>query len=573
MNGYTRSELIGQSVDILNLLPGTPEERVRYLAQVRREGVSRVEAEHRHRDGHIFAIESSTCIIQVGDSEMVLGIDRDITKRREVDRMKTEFISTVSHELRTPLTSIRGSLGLIAGGVAGQIPDRAKSMVDIAYKNSERLVRLINDILDVEKIESGKMEFQFKPIELVPLIEQAIEANRAFGEQYQVSFALVSESADLKINADSDRMTQVLTNLLSNAAKFSPPQGTVEIRAESIGDKVRVSVRDHGAGIPDEFRNRIFQKFAQADSSDTRQKGGTGLGLSIVKAIVEKHGGIIGFDSELGQGTTFFVELPAYHQAPAPTPLRGLYHSRILILEDDHDVATLLQMMLTRDGFETDVAYDRAQAVALLETRDYAALTLDLLLPDDEGVAFIRELRAQPKTRDLPIVVVSAKAEQGALQLNGDAMWVADWLQKPIDQGKLVRAVKLAVRGPRQGKPRILHVEDDSDVLKVVEAILQEIGEVTSATTVAQAQSLLEQRTFDLVILDAVLPDGSGLDLLSSLRQNNSQMPIVIFSANENDSTIAGQVSAALVKARTSNEQLIQTIAHLIYAPNGENSE
>lgn len=513
-----------------------------------------------------YAIDTSWAYTPLSDG-MTIAFGQDITKRKEVDRLKNEFISTVSHELRTPLTSIRGSLGLIAGGVAGPIPDRAKSMIDIAYKNSERLVRLINDILDIEKIESGKMVFNFKPIELMPLIDQAIEANRAFGAQYQVSFVITESVPGIRINADADRLTQVMTNLLSNAAKFSPPGSQVEISVRRVGQGVRVAVRDHGSGIPEEFKKRIFQKFAQADSSDSRQKGGTGLGLSIVKAIVEKHDGTVAFDTSEGVGTTFYFEIPEWQPLSTEDVVESS-NPRVLIVEDDRDVALLLNLMLKQGGFETDVAYDAARAIELLKTHLYAAITLDLMLPDRDGISLIRELRSAEATRNLPIIVVSAKAEQGRQQLNGDAVWVADWLQKPIDQSQLVRAVQHVTHRLHPGKPRILHVEDDKDVLRVVEAILQDTADVTAARDVAEARALLEQNVYDLVILDPALPDGLGTDLLPLLRRNSGQIPVVIFSALEEDHHSMYQVSAALVKSRTSNEQLLETISGLIRAQN-----
>jgi signal transduction histidine kinase len=239
-----------------------------------------------------------------------IGTCVDIQDRREIEQMKNEFISVVSHELRTPLTSIRGSLGLIAGGATGQLPDKAKSMIDLAVRSTDRLVRLINDILDIEKIESGKMKFQVKPLELVAVVEQAIDSTRAYGERLGIAFALESKAAGARVSGDVDRLIQVLANLLSNAAKYSPPQGVVTVSVTRTGGRVRVSVSDLGLGIPEEFQGRIFQKFSQADSSDTRVKGGTGLGLNISKAIVEKHGGTIAFITQKGIGTTFYFELP-----------------------------------------------------------------------------------------------------------------------------------------------------------------------------------------------------------------------------------------------------------------------
>ena len=244
----------------------------------------------------------------------------------ENDRMKKEFVSTVSHELRTPLTSIGGALGLLAGGVLGEIPPKAKHVLDIANKNSQRLAHLIDDLLDMEKLVAGKMRLDLKPQWLTPLVEQAIEANRAYAEQYQVRLLLTAREDNAIVMADPVRLQQVITNFLSNAAKFSPQGGQVEVNILRRTDSVRVEVIDHGRGIPTEFRTRIFQKFAQADSSDTRQKGGTGLGLAISKELIERMHGQIGFNSKEGQGALFYFELPLWKaesetatNAPVPT--------------------------------------------------------------------------------------------------------------------------------------------------------------------------------------------------------------------------------------------------------------
>ncbi len=240
-----------------------------------------------------------------------MGVSLDITEKQKIEKLKNEFVSTVSHELRTPLTSIRGSLGLIAGGVAGVLTDHGKALLDIAIRNSDRLGRLINDILDIEKIESGKMDYVFKELDLRALLEQAIEANRSYGEPLGVDFHLGAVPEGARIWADEDRLMQVLANLLSNATKYSPRGESVLLWAERRDSYLRVSVRDRGAGIPDEFKGRIFQRFAQADSSDTKQKGGTGLGLAVSKAIVEGHHGHMNFEKAEGGGTVFYFEIPA----------------------------------------------------------------------------------------------------------------------------------------------------------------------------------------------------------------------------------------------------------------------
>ncbi|NDP47823.1 MAG: PAS domain-containing protein [Sulfuriferula multivorans] len=271
----------------------------------------------RHKEGHfVWILDRGIAQRDAkGKPYRMVGIYTDISQQKKMDRLKSEFVSTVSHELRTPLTSIRGSLGLVAGEVAGELPAQAKALIDIAYSNTERLLTLINDILDIEKIQSGKIDFDFKPQPLMPLVEQAISANTGYAERHNVTFTLVEGLPGVMVNVDGERLRQVMSNLLSNAAKFSHADGKVEVTVSLENQRVRIAVIDHGVGVPDDFRGHIFDKFTQADSSDTRHKGGTGLGLSITKSIVEMMQGAIGFDSTPGVGTTFYFTLPLWHEA------------------------------------------------------------------------------------------------------------------------------------------------------------------------------------------------------------------------------------------------------------------
>ena len=519
-------------------------------------------------DASEFPVEISFSRLNLDGQRIYSGILRDISERRRIERMKSEFISTVSHELRTPLTSIRGALGLVHDGVAGEVDATARQMIQIAYNNSERLVTLINDLLDMEKIEAGKMSFEMQPIALKALLERAVTDNMGYASTYDVRFNIEGTVPEVEINADHDRMLQVMANLLSNAAKFSPRGETVSVSAKlRQGDQVRVSVEDRGPGVPDEFHDRIFGKFSQADSSDTRQKEGTGLGLSISKAIVESHGGKIAFSTTQGKGTVFFLDLPLLTAVPAETRPAGIEATgaRILICEDDKDIAKLLSIMLAQAGFRTDVAYTAQQAKQKLAERTYAAMTLDLALPDQDGISLIRELRGQPSTRDLPIVVISAKAEQGAEELNGDAISVVDWLEKPIDSDRLARRLRAIVRPDANTVPRILHVEDDLDVHSVVAALVGNSAKLVSARTLKQAIELLSGQHFDLVILDLGLPDGPGEDILPLLNQDSGKSTrVIIFSASDVSAETAIKVQAALTKTRTSNEQLLNTIRSCI---------
>jgi signal transduction histidine kinase len=233
-------------------------------------------------------------------------------ERKRLERLKDEFVSTVSHELRTPLTSIAASLGLLMGKATGMLSEPATRLLEIAHNNSQRLVRLVNDILDIEKLESGQSVFDFKQVDVGSLVKQTVESIRGFAEAHRVKIRTEFASDGNDVRADTDRLAQVITNLLSNAIKFSQPDSEVVVSVEKKtgADTVLVKVRDHGDGIPADFKSRIFERFAQADGTNARQKGGTGLGLSIAKQIVDRLGGQIGFADAPGGGTTFHVKLP-----------------------------------------------------------------------------------------------------------------------------------------------------------------------------------------------------------------------------------------------------------------------
>lgn len=396
----------------------------------------------RRRDGSTFLADVTVSPIPLADGDRFLAVVRDVTERKQVERMKTEFVSTVSHELRTPLTSIAGSLGLLSGGAAGALPDRASRLVDIAYSNCQRLVRLINDILDIEKIESGQMQFANRPLDLRAAIDACIQANGGYADAHGVTITLGRAPADAMVIADPDRLAQIVTNLLSNAIKFSPAGGVVDVDVEALDRRYRVRIADRGPGIPQEFRDRVFAKFAQADSSDTRSRGGTGLGLSIVRELVDRMGGAVSFEDRAGGGTIFSVDLPA------------------------------------------------ADA-------------------DEAGDAILD-----------PNVAPS-------------------------------------------GLPIILHVDDDPDMLRVVAATFEGRADIRSAKTVEAARSLIRVQDFDAAILDIGMADGSGLDLLPSLRSRLPEAPVIVFTAQDSTAQNEAGVDATFVKSRASLDNLVTATLEL----------
>ena len=308
----TDEEILGKSVyDIY------PKEQADVFAAYDKDvissGVSHSrEVDLSYPDGQIRTVITTRfpLLSPTGEVNGLGNFNFDITEIKRAGKLKQEFLSTVSHELRTPLTSIKGAIGLVMSGASGEISVEAQSMLDIAYTNSDRLMVLINDILDMDKIESGQLDYDMKTVKVGELIDEAVSANEGYGDQYKITFVKTETDDTISVLGDRERLIQVLSNLMSNAAKFSPDGDQVELSATRSGETVRIAVKDNGPGVPEGFKGKIFEKFTQADSSDTRQEGGTGLGLSIAKAIVENHGGKIDFSSDADTGTTFFFTLP-----------------------------------------------------------------------------------------------------------------------------------------------------------------------------------------------------------------------------------------------------------------------
>ncbi|HTA97346.1 MAG TPA: ATP-binding protein [Solirubrobacteraceae bacterium] len=342
----------------------------------------------------------------------VIGVLQDITGRKEAEQVKDEFISVVGHELRTPLTSIRGSLGLLEGGVFGELPEEATNMVALAVTNTDRLIRLINDILDIERMDAGRMELQLAPVKTSEIINNAMQVVQMTAAQARVTLA-ADVQEDLTVNIDADSILQVLVNLLGNAVKFSPRWSTVTITVAYKNGRALFSIKDTGRGIPDDRLETIFERFRQVDSSDAREKGGSGLGLAIARNIVEHHGGHISVESELGQGSTFYFTLPlaggrvtmlmcgsengktnangdrlAELQAIAPI----LGSGTVLIVEDDPSLGQVLTETLTHKEITTRLVRTAEDAVEEIRRSQPSVLLLDLMLPGDDGFTVIERL-------------------------------------------------------------------------------------------------------------------------------------------------------------------------------------
>ena len=559
--GYETEELLRR--DISRLLDIGPDHRGWFLGRLAddkllADGFLR-ELPARRRDGTVFPVDVALGAMALPDGRHVVAVIRDISERRRVEAMKEEFVATVSHELRTPLTSIAGALGLLKGGAGGALPERAGRLVEIAEANSRRLIRLINDILDMEKIGSRATPFASLPLDLDRATQAAVDAMMGLADERGIRLNFRGAGNAPTILGDADRLMQVLNNLLSNAIKFSPTSGSVDVRVEAKGDVGRISVRDHGPGVPEAFQDKLFQKFAQADGSNSRSHVGTGLGLAIAKEIVERLQGEIGFSQPAGGGAMFHIDLPLAEV----DQIEAAEEARFLICEDDMLTAEVIRDDLDRHGLAADVVSTASEARHALHSGRYAGLILDIHLPDSNGLTLIRALRNAPATLALPIVVISGSTAE---RVEARTFGVVDWLEKPIDLARLRRAL-LSGSGERTSAPAlILHIDDDRDMREIARGLLGASGDVVFAESLVSAKAALKRRSPDLVILDVGLPDGSGLDLLPMLiKPDGRPIPTILYTAQDPGlDALPASVEAVLVKSHASLPQLARAARSVI---------
>jgi len=482
----------------------------------------------------------------------------DITESKKVEQMKNEFISIVSHELRTPLTSIHGAISLLTNSNVTQLSADANQLLTIAKTNTERLIRLINDILDIEKIESGKMDFSLKTQDLNILVQEAVAINQAYANKFSVKIVIAKEIPSIMVSVDRDRLIQVFTNLLSNAIKFSPPNEAVILDVSVINQNVvRVSISDKGEGIPEEFQEKIFQKFSQADSSSTRKHEGTGLGLNISRAIVERLGGTVNFVTKLHYGTTFYFELPIIN---ALVKLKTETKPTIVIHVINTNAVDQIKIIFKLNHFNTLIANSTVEVEKYIQENKIAAIILDLA--DVNSVPLIQKIRNQPKYNIIPIAVISTEHAINHSEFNVSAINIIDWIDKPIDNDRLLQAIKILRKNITNTAINILHVEDDADLAKIVSSILMTEANIVNVQSIKDAKVELDQNNYDLAILDLKLSDGFSAELLPILNKKN--IPVIVFSAYELPSDYLSYVNNVLTKSKTTNEELLETIKKII---------
>lgn len=511
---------------------------------------------------------------------------KDISDRREVQRMKDEFIAIVSHELRTPLTSISGALDLLAAGVLQTNPSDAQRMLTIAANNTDRLIRMINDILDIERIESGVIAMTKETCNVANLMTETVEGVQEFAQQAGVTIAVTG--LDAAVWVDPDRIIQVLTNLLSNAIKFSPPHSTIDLRAELMpkgiafdpathpqaptnlasSPVVLFQVRDPGRGIPANCLDSIFERFQQVDTSDARQKGGTGLGLAICRSILQQHEGQIWAESTVGAGSTFYFTLPlAWASAPLPVAVIDPQAPLLLVCDDDFYLRSMVQTQLEQQGYQVIIADSAATALSQATAHFPDAILVNLATPANDGLDLLTILKQQPNTQNIPVLILQGLFPDISLT---ESLAIGDWFSQPEQQAKLQEALEQALCKASQNL-KILIVEDDHDLAEVMLALFTRCCvKAYHARTGQEAIRLSQQILPDLLILDLVLPEGDGFSVVEWLQQHNClhHVPLVVYTAYDVHDHDRHRLTLGptlfLTKGRISSQELEQRVMSLL---------
>ena len=475
----------------------------------------------------------------------------DVTEEREIMQMKNEFVSTVSHELRTPLTSIKGYVDLIVDGEAGEINEIQAEFLGIVQENSDRLVALINDMLDISRIESGRIHLKREPLDMADVVLGAIDTFRTVAEQSDIELTAKLPEELPRAAGDRDRVGQVVMNVISNAIKYSPGGGSVTVKVRKDRDRVITSVTDTGIGISKKDQKKLFSKFYRVDSSLTREIGGTGLGLSICKSIVELLGGKIWVRSEDGKGSTFSFSLPMAPAELVRTPyLQGPLPGggRVLVVDRDPDIANLIETYLEKRGYEVLKAHTGKEALELARLERPDAITLDVILDDIDGFEMLHRLKDDEATAGIPVVVLSIVCDEG----KSCRLGASDYLEKPIQPDRLSQVLGSIVGKTKS--PVALVVDDDRDIVEVLAKTLRRKGfAVQCAFDGAEAMQAVRQKKPDVMLLDLKMPVMDGYQVIQAVKSDPKMrdVPIVVMTAHHID-------EARIEILHLANEQILK---------------
>ena len=597
--GYSAPDVIGQPLAVL--MPDRfkePHQRGfnRYLETGEAHVIGKtVELAAKRKDETEFPIELSLSNWKTSAGTFFTGVLSDITERKQAEalmihakeeaerasKFKDQFLSTMSHELRTPLNAVLGFSDLLADERYGPLNDRQQRYVSHIHTGGKHLLRLISDILDLSKIEAGRMELSREHVAVAPAFSEVISALYPLAEKKSQEL-LQQVEENLYIHADAMRFKQVLTNLVGNAIKFTPEGGRIELSARPVDDQVRVEVRDSGPGIPPEQQQRIFEAFVRLTQTGNSTEG-TGLGLAITSRLVELHGSKLGIESQPGAGACFYFSLPIIAttvQQPTRASMamsRAHKAPRILVIEDNPATGQLIQSQLTSSGYEALRCDKPERATEVAAELQPDAITLDLLMKPIHGLEVLLQLKNDSRTSKIPVIVVTI-VDQPAI---GSALGADEYLIKPVDKSTLLSAVErcLHSRGGAAPARSILVVEDDVSTLEMIVELLRGYGyAVRTAADGDQARASVAQSLPELVILDLVLPKMSGFELLAEWRSNPRTSDLSVFVLTSKDLTkeeekyIHAHAESLFRKQSPWREALVKQLERVVTSPSLENA-
>jgi signal transduction histidine kinase/DNA-binding response OmpR family regulator len=499
----------------------------------------------------------------------------------EADKHKSTFLANMSHELRTPLNAILGFSELLLDAQEGQFPPATKNrFLEQIHSSGKHLLGLINDVLDLSKVEAGQMELRKQPVSIAAAIEQVLSTVEPLASAKKIR--LEAEATDAgEILADPGKLKQMLLNLVSNAIKFTPTEGSVTVQVRQIADAIELLVTDTGVGIAEKDKGRIFEAFHQVDTGPGQHQPGTGLGLTLTRRFAHLHGGEIRVESEVGRGSTFILTLPVNgqlaHPIPAPAPAVAQSNGRtdaplILVVEDDPAAAELICRILERGGYRTTLARSGKAAIAKARELKPAAITLDIILPELDGWDVLTNLKQDEVTRHIPVVVVSIvdNAELGI------ALGALDYFVKPVDPESLLRSLKRfkLVRPEGAATFRVLVVDDEQSNRDFLVHLLEPAGyTVAEATGGRQAITMAKAWRPHLMLLDLMMPEVTGFDVVEALRADEStaQLPILVLTAKDlteaDKRQLSGHVSTILSRRSTKSSELLTMLSEVLTRP------
>jgi PAS domain S-box-containing protein len=511
----------------------------------------------------------------VTENDEALGIVtalRDITREVEADRAKSEFVSTVSHELRTPLTSIKGYTDLIHAGAVGPVNDQQRRFLGIIKSNADRLTALINDLLDISRIESGRVKIKVESQKLIEIVHEVIESLHEQIEAKDLKLELQLPDGVPDIMGDRLRLNQIVTNLISNAVKFTD-EGWIRVSLCTLEGAVRLDVADSGIGISMEDQGKIFEKFYRADTPVMEGRGGTGLGLAITKELVELHGGRLWVKSEIDVGSTFTVVLPAAAQDLPASVLADLPAGakKVLVVDDERDILALLRHQLAMQGYQVITAATGGKAITKAIDEQPDLITLDILLPDRHGFDVLRELKARPETAHIPVIVLSVVQDE----TSGYRLGAVDYIVKPLDEQRLLGSVAYILN--RKGT--VLIAEDTQDTADLLTELLTKHGyEALHAINGYETLATARREHPDLILLDLRMPGMDGYEALTRLKKDTEtrNIPILVMSAHAADAVqerlrLQAMGAEDFVSKPFSLEELIQEVERIAFSEGAQN--